>query len=116
MGTRNASGVLPGTVDLLVLRTLRDGPAHGFAISRQLQRRSDGVVELQDAALYQALHRMAARGWVESEWGVSDRGKRARFYRLTPTGVKRLDREEREFRRFVDGVLRVLAFDGPNDG
>ena len=112
MGTRKASGILPGTVDLLILKALTDGPAHGFGISRTLRDRSEGVVDLQDAALYQALHRMARQGWIESEWGVSDRGRRAKFYRLTSLGTRRLAAEERDFRRYVEGVFRILAGEG----
>ena len=109
MGRRNEAGILPGTADLLILKALADGPAHGFGISRSLKERSEGVVEMQDAALYQALHRMARQGWVEAEWGVSDRGRRAKFYRLTAAGTRRLAREEKDFRRYVEGVFRVLA-------
>lgn len=111
MGKRNEQGILPGTADLLILKAVSEGPAHGFGISRVLKERSEGVVDFQDAALYQALHRMARQGWVESEWGVSDRGRRAKFYQLTPQGVKRLAREESDFRTYVEGVFRILAFD-----
>ena len=113
MGERTRDGILPGTADLLILRTLADGPAHGFGISRLLRDRSEGVVEMQDAALYQALHRLARQGLVESEWGVSDLGKRAKFYRLTAEGTRRLAREERDFRMYVEGVFRVLGFESP---
>lgn len=101
--------VLPGTVELLILRTLADGPLHGFAVSRRLLDRSDGVVEVQDAALYQALHRMARQGLIQGEWGRSESNRRARFYRLTPAGQRRLAAEEKDFRRYVAGVFRVLA-------
>jgi transcriptional regulator len=100
--------VLPGTVELLILRALADGPQHGFGISRDLGRRSEGVVELQDAALYQALHRLRRQGLVEAEWGLSDHNRRARFYGLTQAGRRRLAREEHDFRRYVGAVLRIL--------
>ena len=93
----------------MILRALADGPLHGFGISRRLRERSGGVVELHDAALYQALHRMAREGLVEGEWGRSETNRRARFYRLTPAGRRRLGLEERDFRRYVEGVFRVLA-------
>lgn len=109
MGERISGGVIPGTVDLVILRALADGPLHGFAISRLLSERSDGAVELQDAALYQALHRLAGQGLLQAEWGVSDTNRRARFYELTREGRKRLAREERDFRRYVEGVFRILA-------
>lgn len=108
MTSKQERTVLPGTVELLILRTLVEGPLHGFAISRRLLDRSDGVVEVQDAALYQALHRMAREGLLEGEWGLSDNNRRARFYRLTPRGHRRLAVEERDFRRYVDGVFRIL--------
>ncbi len=108
MGRRIGGGVLPGTADLLILKSLSEGPAHGFGISKALRTRSEGVVELQDAALYQALHRMARKGWVTSEWGVSDQGRRAKFYSLTPAGERRLAQEEEDFRRYIQGVFRVL--------
>lgn len=113
MGERMKGGVLPGTADLVILKAVSEGPLHGFAISRLLRERSSGAVELQDAALYQGLHRLARKGWVEAEWGISETKRRARFYRLTPQGKKELSREEALFRRYVDGVLSILA---PEEG
>jgi PadR family transcriptional regulator PadR len=101
-------GLLPGTVDLVILRTLREGPLHGFAVSRTIQARSGGILALQDAALYQALHRMEASGWVQAEWGISEKGKRAKFYRLTARGRKRLAREESFWRRYATAVSKIL--------
>mgnify|MGYP006292568525 CR=1 FL=1 len=98
-------GLLHGTVELLILRTLEREPMHGFAISRDLAGRSDGVVELKDAALYQALHRMERDGLVESEWGLSSKGKRARFYRLTAKGERRLEREASAWNRDRKSVV-----------
>ncbi len=109
MGERMGGGVLPGTVDLVILRALAEEPLHGFGISRRLRERSEGVVELQDAALYQALHRLARQGLLEAEWGVSETNRRARFYQLTTAGRKRLAQEESQFRRYVAGVMRVLG-------
>lgn len=109
MTPKHERTVLPGTVELVILRALVDGPLHGFGISRTLRERSDGVVELQDAALYQALHRMAREGLIEGEWGRSESNRRARFYRLTPAGRRRLGVEERDFRQYVEGVFRILA-------
>lgn len=109
MGERMTGGVLPGTVDLVILKALANGPLHGFGVSRLLRQQSGGVVELQDAALYQALHRMARQGLLEAEWGTSDTNRRAKFYRLTAAGRKQLTREERSFRAYVEGVLRILS-------
>ena len=106
--TESHRGLLPGTVDLVILRTLTPGPLHGFAVSRAIRSQSEGVLELQDAALYQALHRMEESGWVEAEWGTSEKGKRAKFYRLTGAGRKQLVREEGFWRRYAAAVFRVL--------
>jgi PadR family transcriptional regulator PadR len=106
--TESHRGLLPGTVDLVILRTLTTGPLHGFAVSRTIRSQSEGVLELQDAALYQALHRMEESGWVEAEWGTSEKGKRAKFYRLTAAGRKQLVREESFWRRYAAAVFRVL--------
>jgi PadR family transcriptional regulator PadR len=104
----SSRGLLPGTVDLVILRTLDEGPLHGFAVSRAIRARSEGILELQDAALYQALHRMEESGWVEAEWGISEKGKRAKFYRLTAAGGKQLVREEGFWRRYAAAVFKVL--------
>lgn len=109
MADKKEGGVIPGTVDLIILRTLADGPLHGFGISRSLRDRSGGVVELQDAALYQALHRLSRQGLLQAEWGVSDSNRRAKFYELTEKGSRQLAREEAHFRRYVDAVMRVLS-------
>lgn len=103
-----ARGLLPGTVDLVILQTLTDGPRHGFAVSRAIHRRSEGVLDLQDAALYKALHRMERNGWVASEWGLSEKGKRAKFYRLTEEGKRQLTREASFWRTYAAAVFRIL--------
>lgn len=109
---RQDRGLLPGTVDLVILQTLARGSMHGFAVSRSIRARSDGTLELQDAALYQALHRMEESGWVSAEWGISEKGRRARFYALTPAGRKQLVREERFWRRYAAAVFKVLEPEG----
>ena len=101
-------GLLPGTVDLVILRTLTEAPLHGFAISRSIKARSEGVLELQDAALYQALHRMERSGWIEAEWGISDKGKRAKYYRLTGPGREQLEHEAGFWRRYAAAVFKIL--------
>lgn len=108
MGEGQSRGLLPGTVDLVILQTLTAGPKHGFAVSRSIRARSGGMLELQDGALYQALHRMEESGWVEAEWGISEKGRRARFYRLTGAGRKRLRSEEGFWRRYAEAVFKVL--------
>lgn len=101
-------GLLPGTVDLVILQTLTQDPLHGFAISRSIHARSGGELELQDSALYQALHRMEKAGWIEAEWGVSDKGRRAKYYGLTAAGRKQLHREVGFWERYAEAVFKVL--------
>jgi PadR family transcriptional regulator PadR len=101
-------GLLPGTVDLLILRTLVDGPKHGFGISGVLRDRSDGVVDVQDAALYQALHRIERQGWIKAEWGLSDKKRRAKFYQLTRQGHDRLEQETSAWQRYSSAVSKIL--------
>ncbi len=106
--TRRPRALLPGTVDLVILQTLTPGPLHGFGVSRTIRARSEGELDLQDAALYQALHRMERAGWIEAEWGVSDAGRRAKYYRLTRSGRARLRQEIGFWRRYAAAVFRVL--------
>lgn len=92
----------------MILQTLTAEPLHGFAISRSILARSDGELDLQDSALYQALYRMEKAGWLEAEWGISDKGRRAKYYRLTSSGRKRLDRERSFWNRYARAVFKVL--------
>lgn len=101
--------LLQGTLDVLVLRALSWGPKHGYAVARFIREGSDGAFKVLDGALYTALHRMEARGWVESEWGASDRGKRAKFYRLTTAGRRALRAERQGWDDYVTAVARVMA-------
>ncbi|MFP2933956.1 PadR family transcriptional regulator [Pyxidicoccus sp. 3LG] len=99
---------LHGTLDALVLKTLQAGPRHGYAISRWLRERSAEAIVVEEGSLYPALYRLARAGWIEAEWGTSDEGRKARFYRLTPTGRKQLQVEVESFRRFVTAVSPIL--------
>jgi transcriptional regulator len=114
--TDRQRSLLPGTVDLVILRTLSEEPRHGFAISRDIRFRSEGVLELQDAALYQALHRMENKGWIQAEWGQSENNRRAKFYRLTASGRKRLDSETRSWREYAKAVFSILEPSGAGGG
>ena len=100
--------LLQGTVDLLVLRALQDGPTHGYGVSRWIRERSDSALSMEDAALYQALHRVEARGWVEAEWGVSENNRRAKYYALTPSGRRQLRDEVASWRRYAAAMARVI--------
>jgi transcriptional regulator len=100
--------ILQGTVSTLVLKALSWGPQHGFAVSRFIRERSGGELGLEDAGLYQALHRLERHGLVSSTWGTSEHQRRARFYRLTPAGRRALEREIVSWRRYVDAFARVI--------
>ena len=99
---------LHGTLDALVLKTLAAGPRHGYAISRWLRERSGEAIVVEEGSLYPALYRLARAGWIEAEWGTSDEGRKARFYRLTPAGRRQLQVEVEGFRRFVTAVSPIL--------
>ena len=101
--------LLQGTLDALILRTLAWGPRHGYAVARWLEETTAGALVIEDASLYTSLHRLEARGWLDSEWGLSDKGKRAKFYRLTPAGRRALRTEVASWERYVTIVARVLA-------
>jgi PadR family transcriptional regulator len=100
--------LLQGTLDLLILRTLQNGPMHGWAISDRIQQISREVLQVNQGSLYPALHRLEHQGWIRAEWGVSELGRRARFYRLTATGRKQLERETETWARFTAAIGRVL--------
>jgi PadR family transcriptional regulator PadR len=105
--------LLAGTLDLLILRTLAWGPRHGYAVARWIKETSDEAIEVEDRALYLSLHRLEARGFVESDWGVSDANRRAKFYQLTRAGRRRLVANEDSFTRYVEAVFKILrARDG----
>lgn len=100
--------LVQGTVDLLILRTLAWEPMHGYGISSWIRKRTEEELELQDAALYQALRRLEKKGWVEAEWGLTETNRRARFYRLTPQGKKQLETELSTWTRYTEAMARAL--------
>jgi transcriptional regulator len=100
--------LLQGTVDVLILKTLSWKPLHGYAISEFIRDQSKGDLAVEDAALYQALHRLERKSFVESEWGISDTNRRARFYSITTAGRRQLRNEVVELRRYVTALFRVL--------
>jgi PadR family transcriptional regulator, regulatory protein PadR len=100
--------LLQGTLDVLVLKSLSWGPRHGHAVARMIRDTTAGTLDVTDGSLYVALHRLEERGLVESEWGLSDKGKRARFYKLTTTGRQQLKAETATWRRYVESVARML--------
>jgi len=101
--------LLQGTLDVLVLKTLSWGPMHGYAVARWLQRVTDDVLQIEEGSLYPALHRLERRGWVESEWGVSENNRRAKFYSLTAEGRRHLRAESSTWTTFSQAVSKVLT-------
>ena len=106
--TASTPSLLQGTVGLLILKALQKGPAHGYAVTRWIHERTDGTLVMEDAALYQALHRLEARGLVEAEWGLSENNRRAKYYALTPAGRKQLRSEVASWRRYADAMFKVI--------
>jgi transcriptional regulator len=100
--------LLPGTLYLLILRTLSGGPLHGYAIVKRIKNASREGLRIEDGSLYPALNRMLVKGWLASEWGVSENNRKARFYRLTAEGRKQLDKEAGEFDRLVRAIRLVM--------
>ena len=100
--------LLQGTLDLLVLKALVFGPRHGYEIARWVRGITEGALEIDDGALYTSLHRMAKRGWVAAEWGVTDSNRRARYYSLTREGRRQLNAETRHWTEYAEAVFKVL--------
>ena len=100
--------LLPGTLYLLILRTLRGGPLHGYAIVKRIKEASRDGLQVEDGSLYPALNRMLVKGWIEAEWGVSENKRKARFYTLTEEGRRQLDKEAGEFDRLVRAIQLVM--------
>ncbi len=100
--------LLPGTLYLLILRTLRNGPLHGYAIAKRIKDASAQGLDIEDGSLYPSLNRMLVKGWLAAEWGISENNRKARFYKLTPEGRKQLARETDEFDRLVFAIQQVM--------
>jgi PadR family transcriptional regulator PadR len=106
---RTPIDLLQGTLDVLILKALSWGPKHGHAVARLIRASSEGAFEVLDGSLYAALHRMEERGWVEAEWGLSDKGKRAKFYQLTTLGRQQLRSETASWQRYSGAVAKLLT-------
>jgi transcriptional regulator len=100
--------LLPGTLDLLILRTLQTRSLHGWAISERIQQLSHDVLQINQGSLYPALHRLEHQGWIEAEWAISELGRRAKYYRLTPAGRRQLAVEAGEWERMSTAIGRVM--------
>jgi PadR family transcriptional regulator PadR len=108
MITKERIDHLHGTLDALVLKALSWGPRHGYAVARWLEQTSDETLRIEEGSLYPALYRLEKRAWIHAEWGTSELGRRAKFYRLTSQGRAQLRRETAEWQRFATAVSRVL--------
>jgi transcriptional regulator len=100
--------LLQGTLDVLILRTLLPGPAHGHAVAKHIQRTSEDLLQVETGSLYPALHRLEAKGWIVASWELSDKGKRAKYYRLTPRGRKQLVLEQSKWEKVSRAVGLIL--------
>lgn len=100
--------LLRGTVDILILKALSKAPMHGFGISRWIRDTTEHTLALEDAGLYQALHRLENKRWIKSHWGVSENNRRAKYYQLTAKGRKRLQTEVKNWQRYADAVFKVV--------
>ncbi len=108
MARQTIPDLLPGTLDMLILRTLQTGSMHGWAISERIQQISQEVLQVNQGSLYPALHRLEHQGWIEAEWAVSELGRRAKYYKLTTSGRKQLALEADEWERMATAIERVM--------
>jgi PadR family transcriptional regulator, regulatory protein PadR len=106
---RDELNVIQGTLDLLVLHALAEAPLHGYAVARWVRARTDGVLAIEDGALYTALHRMEKRGLLSAEWGVSENNRKAKYYGLTRKGRRRLESERTAWLRYAEAVYKVVT-------
>ena len=108
MGSNLAPDLLPGTLELLILKTVAAGPQHGYGIAQRLRTLSDYVLQVGESSLYPALQRLLLKGWVKAEWGASENNRRARYYTLTPAGRKQLAIERQDFDHLILAIHKVL--------
>jgi PadR family transcriptional regulator, regulatory protein PadR len=108
MGERTTPELLPGTLYMLILRTLNGGPLHGYAIARRVKDASQESLTIEDGSLYPALNRMILKGWLKAEWGISENNRKARFYRLTADGRKQLEHETELFDKLIRSIQLVM--------
>jgi PadR family transcriptional regulator PadR len=101
--------LLQGTLDILVLKALVNGPRHGYSVARWIREITDDTLQIEEGALYTALHRLEKRGWVKSDWGLSENNRRAKYYSLSPAGTKQLQKGTRLWARYAEAVSKVLG-------
>jgi PadR family transcriptional regulator PadR len=107
--------LLQGTLDVLVLKALAWGPRHGYAVAEWIRTTTDDALKVEDGALYTALHRMERRKWLESEWGLSENNRRAKYYRLTESGGRQLRKGARDWTSYAEAVFKVLGAESPGE-
>ena len=105
---KNKTELLPGTLEMLILKTLTSGALHGYGIAHRIKQVSEDVLQVEEGSLYPALQRIQLKGWVSSEWRQTPTNRRARYYKLTPAGRKQLVAEAAEFERMVEAIARVM--------
>jgi transcriptional regulator len=108
MGKSSSGELVQGTLPLLILRTLASGPNHGFAIARRIQQVSKEVLRVEEGSLYPALHRLEVEGWIEAEWRLTENNRNAKYYRLTRSGRKQLERESQRWSTIADAITAVM--------
>lgn len=111
--TNPKNELLPGTLEMMVLRTLSAGPLHGYAVSGRIRERSKEALRIEEGSLYPALHRMEKRGWIEAEWGLSDSNRRAKYYALTRQGKRALSDQRAKWARLTGAIDAVMGPDAP---
>ena len=109
MTPNDSSQLLPGTLFLLILKSLARGPLHGYAIAKHIKSASANSLEIEDGSLYPALNRMLVKGWLQAEWGTSENNRKARFYKLPPEGRNQLHAEAKEFAKLVRSIQLVMG-------
>ena len=106
--SKSTAGLLQGTLDMLILKALSLGPLHGYGVGQRIAQISDGTLNIEEGSLYPGLYRLERRGWIESEWDVSDNNQRAKFYKLTRAGRKQLIIEEQNWERLAGATMKAL--------
>ena len=106
--SRDNLSLLQGTLDILVLKALAFGPHHGYGVARWIRETTDDALQIEEGALYTALHRMQKRGWLESDWGLSENNRKAKYYSLSPTGRKQLRSGAQSWSRYAEAVFKIL--------
>jgi PadR family transcriptional regulator len=112
----NSQDMLQGTMDMLILRTLLLGPAHGHTIAKVIEQTSEDVLQVEQGSLYPALHRLEDRGWLSSYWGTSENNRKAKYYKLTPAGRRRLTLETGRWQDLVGAIGRILRLEAKQEG